>query len=411
MDHKGEGIFYGWFIVGVCFVVNFVIFGISINTFTVYVTPIEESLGWSRDQVTMALGFAPLAMGAAAPFMGRLIDKVGARFVMAGGAAVIGVCSILLAKTDSRWYFYTIYSIAGVGQAGATIIPISAVISNWFKVKRGRALGVVMTGTGLGAAVMVPVTTRIVDTYGWRTSYFIMGCIILLMVPLNLLFIRTRPSDMGLQPDGGVIPDEKPVPVGGLVVPEAVKTRSFWLIAAMMLLSGLVAMGIGVNLMPYLTDKGQGHSRDMAAFIIFIISMLTVVGKIGIGFIVDHWGLRKAVLLAFVTIAVGILLLMKAQILAMAIVFAVIYGFAIGSPLLLNPALTAHCMGLKSFGGIFGILTLANVIGVAIGASMTGVMYEKAGKSYMPAFWLFVFLMLIAGFCGMMARKETAEEV
>lgn len=407
MDHKGEGIFYGWFIVGVCFVVNFVIFGISINTFTVYVTPIQESLGWQRDHVTMALGFAPLAMGAAAPFMGRLIDKVGARYVMAAGAAVIGIGSILLAKTESRWYFYTVYSIAGVGQAGATIIPISFVISNWFKVKRGRALGIVMTGTGLGAALMVPVTTRIVDTYGWRTSYFIMGCIILLMVPLNLLFIRTRPSDMGLQPDGGIIPDEKPVALEGLTAPEAIKTKSFWVIAVMMFLSGLVAMGIGVNLMPYFEDVG--HTRDMAAFIIFIISLLTVVGKIGIGFIVDHWGLRRAILLAFATIAVGILLLMKAQMLAIAIVFAVVYGFAIGSPLLLNPALTAECMGLKNFGGIFGILTLANVIGVAIGASMTGVMYEKAGKSYMPAFWLFVFLMLIAGFCGMMARKETAE--
>jgi len=408
MDHKGEGMFYGWFIVGVCFVVNFVIFGISINTFTVYVTPIEESLGWSRDQVTMALGFAPLAMGAAAPFMGRLIDKVGARFVMAGGAEVIGVCSILLAKTDSRWYFYTVYSIAGVGQAAATIIPISFVISNWFKVKRGRALGIVMTGTGLGAAVMVPVTTRIVDTYGWRTSYFIMGCIILLMVPLNLLFIRTRPSDIGLQPDGGAVLDEEPVALEGLAVLEAVKTSSFWLVAGMMFLSGLVAMGIGVNLMPYFEDVG--HTRDMAAFIIFIISLLTVVGKIGIGFIVDHWGLKRAIFLAFTTIAVGILLLMNAQALAIAIVFAVVYGFAIGSPLLLNPALTADCMGLKNFGGIFGILTLANVMGVAIGASMTGVMYEKAGKSYMPAFWLFVFLMALAGFCGVMARRETVEE-
>jgi MFS family permease len=358
----------------------------------------------------MAMGLAPLAMGLAAPFMGRLIDRIGARFVMAAGAAVIGVGSILLAKTESRWYFYTVYSIAGVGQAGATIIPISAVISNWFEVKRGRALGIVMTGTGLGAAVMVPVTTRIVDTYGWRTSYFIMGCIILLMVPLELLFIRTRPSDMGLQPDGGIIPDEEPAPVGGLTVPEAVKTSSFWLVAGMMFLSGLVAMGIGVNLMPYLTDPGQGHTRDMAAFIIFVISIFTVLGKIGMGFMVDHWGLRKAVFAAFTTIAIGILLLMNAKVLAIAIVFAVVYGFAIGSPLLLNPALTAHCMGLKSFGGIFGVLTLANVIGVAIGASMTGVMYEKAGKSYMPAFWLFVLLMVLAGFFGMAARKVYTTE-
>ncbi len=171
----------------------------------------------------------------------------------------------------------------------------------------------------------------------------------------------------------------------------------------MMGLSGMVAMGIGVNLMPYLDDIG--HARSQAAFIIAIISALTVVGKIGIGFITDHWGIRRAVLLSFCTIMVGILLMMSAQTMAVAVVFAVIYGLAIGTPLLLNPALTADCMGLKSFGGIFGILTLANVIGVAIGASMTGVMYVKAGNSYMPAFWLFVVLMAIAGISGMTAKK------
>ena len=132
----GGRAFYGWYIVAVCFVINFIIFGISINTFTVYVTPIEDSMGWSRDKITFALGLAPLAMGAAAPFMGKLIDRVGAKVVMAIGASIIGVGSILLAQTQTLSYFYSIYCIAGVGQAAATIIPISLVISNWFEVKR-----------------------------------------------------------------------------------------------------------------------------------------------------------------------------------------------------------------------------------------------------------------------------------
>jgi MFS family permease len=408
MDHKGEGLFYGWFIVGVCFVVNFIIFGISINTFTVYVKPIETDLGWSRDQVTLAMGLAPLAMGAASPFIGRLIDRIGARYVMAAGAAVIGVGSILLAKTESRLYFYSIYSIAGVGQAAATIIPISLVISNWFHAQRGKALGIVMTGTGLGAMVMVPVTTWIVVNWNWRTSYTIMGFIILLMVPLNLLFIRTRPSDMGLEPDGGMVSETKPVVLEGLSVSEAFGTLSFWLIAAMMLLSGLVAMGIGVNLMPYFTDDNVGHSPAMAAGIISVISFLTVVGKVGIGFIADRWGIQRAVVLAFSILIAGILLLMGARNLLIAYTFAVVYGFAIGTPLLINPALTAECVGLRNFGAIFGILTLVNVVGVAIGAYSTGVIYVKAG-SYIPALWLFVGLMTIAAICGMTARRKSPE--
>jgi len=408
MDQGRGGIFYGWYMVAVCFVVNFFIFGISVNTFTVYVKPIELDLGWSRGQISFAMMLAPIAMGIAAPFIGRLIDRVGARFVMAAGAAMVGVGSLLLAKTQSLTYFYVIYAIAGIGQGCATIIPISFVISNWFDVKRGRALGIVMTGTGLGAMVMVPVTTWIVVNWSWRTSFFIMGWIMLLVVPLELLFIRTRPSDMGLLPDGGIVSEGEPKEIGGISVSEAVKTKSFWLIGAMMLLSGLVAMGIGVHLMAYLTDIG--HSEGTAAFIIFIISGLTVIGKLGMGQIADHWGVRRAVVLAFAVIIAGILLLMRAQAFPVACIFAVVYGFAIGAPLLINPSLTAECMGLKSFGTIFGILTLLNTFGVGVGAVLTGVVFDKTG-SYMPAFQLFIALLAIAGICGVLARRETPDEM
>jgi MFS family permease len=95
---------------------------------------------------------------------------------------------------------------------------------------------------------------------------------------------------------------------------------------------------------------------------------------------------------------------MKADILIIACIFAVIYGFAIGAPLLLNPALTAECMGLAHFGAIFGILSLMNTAGAAIGATLSGVIYDNAG-SYLPAFILFMVLICVAALCGMNARK------
>jgi MFS family permease len=401
---EGTGrVFYGWYIVAVCFVVNFVVFGISVNTFTVYVKPIQTDLGWSRGQISLAISLGAVAMGMGAPFIGRLIDRTGARLAMATGAGVIGLCTILLSRSQSLPYFYAIFVVSGLGQGLATIIPISLVISNWFSAKRGKALGMAMTGTGLGAMVMVPVTTWIVVNWGWRTSYLVMGCIILLMVPLNLLFIRTRPSDMGLLPDGGRVAPEEPLSTIGLAVPEALRTQAFWLIGIMMVLAGLVAMGVGVHLMPYLTDVG--HSESRASLIIAIISGMTVVGKIGMGFITDRWGVRPAVALAFGLILVGILLLMGAGGLSVAFTFAIVYGFAIGAPLVVNPALTAERLGLKHFGAVFGILT-----GVALGAVLTGFIYDAAG-SYMPAFLLFTALTAVAGLCGVMARRALNGDV
>ncbi len=398
---RGE-VFHGWYIVAVCFVVNFIVFGISINTFTVYVKPIEAEMGWLRGEISLGIMVGALSMGAAAAFIGRLIDRVGARVVMAAGAMVVGVVSMLLAQAQSLTYFYGMFVVSGVGQAGATIIPISLVISNWFEVKRGKALGIAMTGTGLGAMVMVPVTSWIVVSWDWRTAFFSMGCVILLTVPMTLLLIRTRPSDMGLLPDGGEVTDAAPTRPGGLSVPEAFRTPAFWLIGSMMFLAGLVAMGIGVHLMPYLTDIG--HPEATASLIISIISGLTVVGKIGLGFVVDRWGLQRTLVLAYGVLVVGILLLTGAKALPVACVFAVVYGFAIGAPLLINPALTAECMGLANFGAVFGVLTLLNTIGVAIGAVLTGVVYDNVG-SYLPAFVLFVVLTVVAGCCGVLARR------
>ena len=402
MDRGREGIFYGWYLVAACFAVNFFVFGIAVNTFTVYVKPIEAEMGWSRGEISLALTVGALSMGGAAPFIGRLVDRIGARFVMAVGVAVVGVGSILLSRTQSLPFFLAIYVAAGIGQGCATIIPISLVISNWFTLKRGRALGIVMTGTGLGAMVMVPVTSWIVVTWDWRTSYLVMGYIILLMVPVTLLFVRTRPSDMGLLADGGQASENAPVAVGGVSVTEALRTSAFWLIGCMMMLAGLVGVGIGVHLMPYLTDIG--HAEATASLIISIISGLTVVGKIGMGFISDRWGIGRAIALTFITIIVGILLLMGAKAFLVACIFAVVYGVAIGAPLLINPVLTAECMGLRHFGAVFGILTLLNTTGVAVGAVLTGVIYDSA-KSYMPAFVLFIVLAAAAGAAGLMAHR------
>lgn len=385
---------------------NFIVFGISVNTFTVYVKPIEIDLSWSRASVAMAITLAALAMGAVAPFIGRLIDRSGARVVMAAGSAVVGICTLLLSYANSLPYFFGLYVISGIGQAGATLIPISFVISNWFSEKRARALGVAMTGTGLGAMVMVPVTSWIVSTWGWRTSYRIMGCLILAVVPVTLLVIRTSPSDMGLLPDGaeraGSQRETEADDGEGLGLDEAIRTRAFWLIGTMMLLSGMVALGVAVHLMPYLTDIG--HLEAAAALIVSIISGLTVAGKIGLGLIADHRGVRAAIGLSYVVMLAGLLLLLNSASFASACAFAVVWGFAIGAPLVLNPALTAECLGLKNFGAIFGVLTLINTVGAATGAVLSGVIYDSAG-TYVPAFVLYAFLLGVAGICGVTARR------
>jgi OFA family oxalate/formate antiporter-like MFS transporter len=136
---------------------------------------------------------------------------------------------------------------------------------------------------------------------------------------------------------------------------------------------------------------------------------LTVGGKIAMGWVADYWGIRLAVALTFGMVISGIFLLMGANATVMAYAFAVVYGFAVGAPLLINPAITAQCMGLRHFGTLFGILTLFATPGLAMGPILIGAIYDSTG-SYISGFVLSIALVLLGGLCGLKTRKEAVTE-
>jgi len=185
----------------------------------------------------------------------------------------------------------------------------------------------------------------------------------------------------------------------------ALRSRAFWLVGAMMFLASWVGLGVGVHLMPYLTDIG--HSSARAALVISIISGLTVLGKIGVGTLADRRNVRIAVALSYGLMVAGILLLMGSENFTIAVGFAVIWGVSIGAPLLLNPALAADCLGLAHFGSVFGALSLLGTVGAALGAVLTGIVFDRTG-SYIPAFAVYAGLLAIAGLCGVSARRAHA---
>lgn len=399
-------VFYGWYVVGACFVIAFMLYGIGVNTFTVYVKPLEADRGWSRSAISMAITIAALAMGAVAPIVGRLLDRFGARALMLAGAIAVGGAWALMSWTESIWFFYFVFLFVGIGQAAATLIPISMVIANWFTAKRGLAMGIVMSGTGIGAMVMVPVSTWLVAEYGWRNTVLWMGGLMLLTaVPLNLLFVYTRPSDLGMHPDGdhGIDPAVALKPVPGLTLAEAARTRTFWMIAAVMFTFGFVGLGIGVHMMAYLGDLG--HAPETASYIVSLISGVTVAGKLLVGAIADRFGVRAALTFTMTALLTGVALLLFARELPVAVAFAIVYGFAIGSPLVVNPALVSQYLGLAQFGSIFGVLTLVSTFGAALGPTIGGAVYD-AMKTYVPAYVGFMVLIVIAAACGLATRRE-----
>jgi MFS family permease len=227
---------------------------------------------------------------------------------------------------------------------------------------------------------------------------------LLILLPLILLLVRNRPADSGLEPFRDEALYAAPVEArGGLSVKEALASKVFWQIGAIMFIIGFVTGGIHNHSVAYLTDIG--HSPTRAAFYWSLVMMVMVAGKLLFGPAADRWGPSKAMAGAFVLYTLGILALLFARLNPFAITFAAFYGFAGGAPLTLNPMLTMGNLGMKNFGMLYGILVIIGSVGAAIGPVASGAVFDRSG-SYIPIFVLFLFLTIAGIGCSLLIRPK-----
>lgn len=403
-NNRAPKIFYGYYVAFACFAIMFLLYGSVLNTFTVFLKPIVEDLGWTRTALSVAMAVGAIGMGISAPIAGRLMDRIGAKPVMIAGAAMIGVGILVTSRIMHPWQIYILYSFVGCGLACATVIPCSLIISNWFISRRGMAMGIMAMGTSVGGMLMSPFANWIILNYGWRTAYVFSGTIILVVgLPIIIFLLRTHPSEVGLEPyvDPRQPKDDADTS-WGLNVREAVSTPAFWQIAAMMFVIGVVTSGLGAHIVPCLTDFGHSATKSTYAWSITLLVM--TVAKFLFGPIADRWGPNKAMAGSCVLISISIAVLSFANSYEVALGFAALYGFGVGAPLTVNPLLTGKALGMRNFGALYGILNLISIVGAAIGPVALGIVFDKR-ESYLSALYVFVVLMALTGVIAYFIRS------
>jgi MFS family permease len=403
MNRHTPRFFYGFHVVSACFLILFLCWGMVLNTFPIFVKPMTIDMDWGRGALSLALLMGSVGSALTAPAAGMLIDRIGARSVMATGAAIIGLGLLAGSLISQLWQLYIVFALIGCGLMCSTVIPCSLVISNWFTARRGTAMAVAFAGTSLGGMVMAPVANWIILNWSWRVAFVVSGVMILVLaIPLILLVIRTHPSEMGLEPyRGAETGDDTGQGIWGVSLKGALSLPAFWQIAAIMFVLGLVTSGLGTHCVAYLTDLG--HSPTSAALAWSAVMGVMIVGILLSGPIADRWGARKAMLIDCALFAVSIAVLVWAQPYWVVLTFSVIYGLALGAPLVINPLLTGGYLGMRHFGAIYGALNIAGTVGAAIGPVGAGIFFD-AQKTYLPVFYLFVALMLVTAGVAMLLK-------
>ena len=173
-------IFYGWWIVGGCFSLQMLVGSLMIHSFTAYFPLLQSQFGWSRSVLSGAFALSRAESGLLGPLQGWLIDKFGPRVMVRGGMLLFGLGFIMFSRLDSVLDYYVAFLLMALGSSVGGFLTVATTVVNWFERRRGVAMGIAMSGFGIGG-LLVPAIAWSLTELGWRQTAFISGVVIIVL--------------------------------------------------------------------------------------------------------------------------------------------------------------------------------------------------------------------------------------
>jgi MFS transporter, OFA family, oxalate/formate antiporter len=404
-------LFYGWVIVACVACASFARQGSAVATLSVFIAPMVAEFEWSRSAISGAVSLGGVMGALFAPSLGVLVDRIGSRAILLVSTLVASCCAFLLAGVEGLVGFYICFSLSRMVFTAPFEVGISTVVANWFVRKRGRAMAYVSFSAAISLAIMPLLAELAIDYGGWRMGWLTVGAAVLIVGALPIaLFMRRRPEDMGLLPDGAMADDSpasaaetlKLGPVRDLTRAEAVRTSGFWLLMTFTGIAFCIQAGISLHQAPFLVE--QGISSTIAATIVSTFSISAALGALFFGRLGDRFPIRAVLPVVGLQLALGALAMHEVDSAATGYGAAVLFGFGIGGLLTLPQVAFAIYFGRTHYGAIRGLALPAQVVGQASGPLLAGVMHDVTG-SYHAALLVFAGLGCCAALVGAMAKR------
>jgi len=395
-NSKPSGVYYGFIIVAVCFMLQAVGWGIF-NSLGVFFKPLMTEFGWPRSLVASTTSLGMLIAGTNAILLGRLSDKYGPRLTMAISGIFLGCGFILMARISTLWHMYLSLSlIAAIGVSGTDVVLLSTA-TRWFIKYRGMMVGIVKVGTGVGMLIMPLLLNYLISDFGWRTAFVIMGILCLVAYIMGSQLLVRDPGKKGLVIYGNRAEtfNSQGDAEEGVTLKAAIRTVPFWLIGASFFIVLFCVVTILLHVVPHAIDLGISPSN--AAKVLSTVGALSIAGRFLMGAAGDRVGNRNALIICFGFLCLGTIWLQFADRLWMLYLFACIHGFAHGGFFALIAPILADYFGTRDQGVILGIVIFISNLGSSIGPVLAGYVFDVTG-SYRVIFMVLTGMSL-AGLC------------
>ena len=387
--------YYGWLILGMSSLATFAASGVSQVVLGGVQVYISEDTGWDISTFSYAATIGTWCSGLIAPFIGRMADRYGPRWLMPTGLLIAGVCFLLLSGVSAVWQFYAAYIVARAVSNPVLIglVPRTAAV-NFFRRRRNIALALVSTFRPIAGAINIQLIALIAVSQSWREAFRYLGIFSFALVIPVVLLMRRRPEDIGLQPDGarGIPsaqsslggsrgrphPNPPPEGEGSWTVREAVRTRSYWLIVATACVGTMASSSVGFSLVPYLVE-GAELSVTAAAGVLSFGTVLSI-ANVGWGYLSDKFTPRRCLMVTMVGSGALLAYLTMVDSLAEALVFALVWGVFSGAVGTMENMMLAQYYGRESYGSLLGLFSPFQTAALGLGPSLASLLRTVSGS-------------------------------
>ena len=387
------GIFYGWVIVGSMFLFNALGQASGTLNFGLFVIPISEELGLSRQTIGWAQTARLWAGGLSGIVIGRWLDRRGPRVpvLVAGVAAVAGL--LILSRAQSAGMLFGVLLALGASgwtAPGGGALIATVPVSKWFVRLRGRATGIVQLGLGVGGALLLPLTQSLIGRHGWRSALVTLAWLSAAVLPLIVL-LRRQPGDLGLLPDGGPPRLRRGSAAGASrasappadddprwTLATAIRTAAMWKLTAVFAILGFLLGAASVHRVPHWVELGFSPATVSYAF--GIDAAVATVTALAAGFVVERLAVRFVGAISCVLFCAAIALMTVGQAwLPLLLASVIVFGAAIGLNLVVQGVIWAQYFGWRFVGTIRGVVLPITVLAAGFGAPLAGLLHDVTG--------------------------------
>ncbi|HIF96777.1 MAG TPA: MFS transporter [Myxococcales bacterium] len=404
--------FYGWVIVGLAFVVQFIAVGSMMQCFPVFLLPMSEEFGIGRAQAALPPVAMMLSGIVFSPLIGLAISRFPIRNVMIIGAIAMSLGFYALSEATAFWHIVLAYGLTGPLAMGALgSLSCNSLIVNWFERRRSMALGIAMIGMSISGAIMIPAATWGLETWGWRAVYRFFAVVPLGLIPLVAWLVVTRPEDRGLAPDGEQPADKgafEPAPAQPSSMRQLLAAPTLWLIGAACGLSYFGALAVMNHGIAFAIDRGIDPMR--AAGMLSAISVGAAAGKIAFGWLADRLGEKSAFRVALAFQFFALLGLSGLSGYSALVVAGGFFGLGLGGIAPLQAALLARSFPGGNFSRAMGLIAPLMIPFQIAGPPLAGWIFDTQG-SYEMAIWIFMVSTVASGvIISLLKLPDTARQ-